>query len=203
MARREGAYRDGRYDESRTLPDGSFVELRAYVHEVTRNVVALDWDLARNEAMLQITELPSGISYEAARDDFVATIAPWLDFRTFSAVDLHSSIRRLHELDESGNSEVMSIAIDYQTQGGRHLTARGGGDTPLLGETETDEALRRVRQVSTGRVGNFYWQPIDGSPLAERVHVYIIAEHGRFNITMPQPEQVIRYVAGRVRHYSR
>lgn len=203
VAKREGAYRDSRYDERRTLSDGTAIELRAYVHEVYRNIVALDWDLGSNEAMLQITQLPSGVSYETARDDFIAILAPWLDFTRFSEVKLHGAIRRLHELEESGDTEIMSVAIDYQTQGGRRLTARGASDTPLLGETVTDEALRQVRQVSAGRIGNFYWQPTDSSPLIDRVHVYIIADHSRFNITIPQTEQVIRYVAGRIRHHSR
>lgn len=97
----------------------------------------------------------------------------------------------------------MSAAIDYETQGGRRFAARGGSaSTPLLGETATDDALRRIRQVSSGRIGNVYWLPDPATPLTRKVHVYLIAEHGRVNITMPQSEEVIRHVVGRIRAHS-
>ncbi len=203
VARREGTYRSAEYDEEKELPNGLLLELRAYVREVVRNIVALDWDLAGNEAMLQIGQLPSGVSYEEVKQDFAKLLAPWLDLTRFRAVDLRSTIRHLHEREEAGSTETMSTAIDYETQGGRRFAARGGSSyTPLLGETVTDDALRRVRQVSSGRLGNVYWLPAPGNPIITRVHVYIISEHGRVNITMPQSEEVIRYVVGRIRAHA-
>lgn len=106
VGRREGTQRSPEYDEDKRLPNGLEIELRAYIREVARNIVALDWDLATNEAMLQITQLPSGVSYEKVRQEFANLLVPWLDLSRFRAVDLRSTIRHLHEREEAGSNDV-------------------------------------------------------------------------------------------------
>ena len=204
VARREGWSRAPEHDESRGLGHGRELLLRGYLHEVARNIVAFEWDLETNTAMLQVTQLPSGVAYETVRDEFRELVEAWLDLSRFAGIDLRQAIRRLHALEEGGGDEVRSHGIDYETEAGRRFNARGGStDTPLLGEPVTDDALRRLRGVSSGRIGNLYWLPQAGTPIGKQVHVYLIASKGRINITMPQPEEVTRHVVERIREHSK
>lgn len=82
--------------------DGDDVELRAFVHRVTRSLVAFEWDLVANVAFLQISQLPTGFDYADVADEFFEPLQPWLDRSKFTLVDLRQPIKALHELEESG-----------------------------------------------------------------------------------------------------
>ena len=68
--------------------DGNAVELRAFVHRVTRSIVAFEWDLNANTAILQISQLPDHSSGMKRLRRVSKLISAWLDISRFSIVDL-------------------------------------------------------------------------------------------------------------------
>jgi hypothetical protein len=208
VKKREWSERDPDYDSSTKTDDGEDVELRAFVHRVTRNLVSFEWDQVANTAFLQISQLPRGFKYEHVADEFFDLIGAWLDVKQFSIVDLRPAIRKLHELEEAGNGETRSHGIDYRTLQGRQFGGKSPSPTDsLLGEPVIDAALGAVRDTGVGHLGNFYWLPgINGNagvnPLDSDVHVIIVGTHNRINYPTPNAEQTVRHVLSRIRSHS-
>jgi hypothetical protein len=208
IKRRDWWERNEEYDDATTTEEGDNVQLRAFVHRVTRSLVAFEWDLVANTAVLQISQLPTGFDYAEVAEEFFKLIADWLDIETFSAVDLRSPIKRLHELEETGAGETRSHGINYRTLQGRHLEAKSASAAdPLLGDAAIDTALSAVRRTGVGHLGNFYWltnhvaNPIP-NPLESEMHVIVVGSKNRINFPTPNPEQTIRYVLSRIRIHS-
>jgi hypothetical protein len=208
IKKREWWERNPVYDESKVTAEGDDVQLRAFVHRVTRGLVAFEWDLNANIAMLQISQLPTGFRYENVAQEFFDLIAAWLDINRFSTVDLRPAIKKLHELEEAGNGETRSHGINYRTLQGRRFEGKSASPAdPLLGETVIDAALGAVRNAGVGHLGNFYWLPSAATnpvvnPLDGEVHVMIVGSQNRINFPTPNGEQTIRYVLSRIRSHS-
>lgn len=203
VSRRDGYFRRSELDFS-SAEDDAVIEYRAYERVTVRNTVRFEWDLVRNEAMLQITQLPSGHTYEAVRDEFAELIKEVLDLNRFATLNLRNAIRALQANEEAGGQETRLRAVDYETIGGRQVSGRSGGQAAsLFGERVIDDAMRALRDAGEGRIGNFYWRAQQGTPLTQDVHVYVLANAARVNITVAHPEEVIRYVVGRVRYHCR
>ena len=157
IKKREWWERDPDYDEAKVTEDGEDLALRAYVHRVTRGLVALEWDLIANTAVLQVSQLPNGFRYEEVAKEFFGLVAKWLDDKLFSIIDLRPAIKKLHELEENGAGETRSHGITYRTLEGRRFEGRSASPTdPLLGEVEIDTAMGAVRSSGVGHLGNFY-----------------------------------------------
>lgn len=207
IKRRDWWERDSDYDESKRTLDGADVELRAFVHRVTRSLVAFEWDLVANTAFLQISQLPRGVEYSDVADEFFELVEKWLDPSMFTLVDLRPAITKLHTQEETGHGEVRSHGIKYRTMQGRHFEGKSASpDDPLLGELSIDLALRAVRKSGIGHMGNFYWTSSNGAPahthvLTSDVHVVLVGFKNRVNFPTPNDEQTVRYVLSRVRSH--
>lgn len=205
IKKRDSWERDANYDESRKTAEGESIALHAFIHRVTRGVVAFEWDLVANTAFLQISQLPTKHRYEEVAQEFFELVGRWLDIRMFTPFDLRLVIRRLHEVEEAGTGEIRSHGIDYRTTSGRRFSGMSGSPTdPLLGDPVTDGALRAVRESSVGHAGNFYWLANSESgsgfsALDADVHVIIVGNHNRIRFPTPNGEQLIRYVLSRIR----
>lgn len=209
IKKREWWERNAEYDESKVTREGEPVELRAFVHRVTRGLVAFEWDLNANTAFLQISQLPTGVRYEAVAEEFFKLVDGWLDGSRFRIVDLRPPIQKLHELEEAGNGETRSHGINYRSLQGRKLEGRSASPAdPLLGEAVIDAALAAVRKSGVGHLGNFYWLPNSvanpvTNPLDAEVHVIVVGWRNRVNFPTPNGEQTTRYVLSRIRSHSR
>ena len=196
------------YDDASTTDEGEDVQLRSFVHRVTRSLVAFEWDLVSNNAFLQISQLPTGFDYGAVAEEFFELIADWLDTAAFSLIDLRLPIKKLHELEESGVGETRSHRINYRTLEGRHIEAKSASATdPLLGEVAIDSALSAVRKTGVCHMGNFYWLPDDSSKpgsnlLDTEMHVIVVGSKNRINFPTPNAEKTVRYVLSRIREHS-
>jgi hypothetical protein len=208
VKRRDWWERDPEYDSSTATREGDDIELRAFVHRVTRSLVAFEWDLVANNAMLQISQLPSGFDYADVAEEFFDLIAPWLDISDFAVMDMRPPIKKLHELEEARRGETRSHGINYRTLQGRRFEGKSASPAdPLLGDMAIDAALGAVRRSSVGHLGNFYWlasegQNSNGSPLDAEVHVIVVGSKNRVNFPTPNDEQTIRYVLSRIRSHS-
>lgn len=208
IKKREWWERDPDYDSSTVTNEGDEVELRAFVHRVTRSLVAFEWDLVANTAFLQISQLPTGFRYEDVAQEFFDLIAGWLDIKQFAIVDLRPAITKLHELEEAGNGETRSHGINYRTLHGRRFEGKSASPAdPLLGEPVIDAALGAIRNTGVGHLGNFYWLPGNGAnpgvnPLESEMHVIIVGAHHRVNYPTPNVEQTVRHVLSRIRSHS-
>lgn len=208
IKRREWWERNPDYDDATVTDEGDDVELRAFIHRVTRSLVAFEWDLVANTAFLQISQLPTGFRYEDVAEEFCDLIAGWLDISRFSIVDLRPAIKKLHELEEGRAGETRSHGISYRTLQGRRLEGKSASPAdPLLGEAVIDAALGAVRNSGVGHLGNFYWLPRatanpNSNPLDAELHVTIVGSHNRINFPTPNVEQTIRYVLSRIRSHS-
>lgn len=207
IKRREWYERSPDYDESKETVEGDAVELRAFVHRVMRSLVAFEWDLTANTALLQISQLPTGHSYEEVAQEFFDLIGGWLDISRFTIVDLRKPIQKLHKLEEDGAGEARSHGINYRTLEGRRLEGKSASPSDsLLGEVVIDAALAAIRQSGVAHLGNFYWLPNGATnpavnPLESEVHVIIIAQHNRISFPTPNSEYTVRYVLSRIRRY--
>ena len=204
VKRRDWWERNPDYDDTGKTEEGEDVELRAFVHRVTRSLVAFEWDLVANNAFLQISQLPRGFDYDEVADEFFKLIEGWLDRSLFSLLDLRPPITKLHALEESGDGETRSHGINYRTLQGRHFEGKSASPTdPLLGEAAIDAALRAVRKSGVGHLGNFYWTPTNGAATAldSEVHVIVVGFRNRVNFPTPNNEETVRYVLSRIRSH--
>lgn len=210
VRRREHLERKHDQDRETISPDGKELILRAYERQVTRGLVIFEWNFVANIAMMQITQLPSGIRYQEVARAFSELVQDWIDLEKFQLVDVSAAIARLHALEENNNPETRTHSIDYMTPGGRRLEGRSASRLdPLLGEQVIDSALRNVRVgKGTGRIGNFYWLPKSeapdfGNPLEKEVHVFIVGKSKRVRFTTPNTEEVVLYVLSRIREHCK
>lgn len=207
IKKREWWERDPEYDESRVTDEGDPVELRAFIHRVTRGLVALEWDLNANTAFLQISQLPTGFRYEQVAKEFFDLVDGWLDIG-LSLVDLRPAIKRLQELEGTETGEIRSHGAKYRTPEGRTLEAKSASPAdPLPGEPVIDVALAAVRKEGVGHLGNFYWLSNVATnpginPLTTDMHVIIVGWHNRINFPTPSEEKTIRHVLSRIRSHS-
>lgn len=207
IKRRDWWERDTRYDRSTATAAGEDVELRAFVHRVTRGLVAFEWDLVANNAFLQISQLPSGFDYADVAEEFFELIDAWLDRSLFTSCDLRPPITQLHALEESGSGETRSHGIDYRTLQGRQFGGKSASPAdPLLGEASIDAALRAIRKSGIGHTGNFYWVPNNGAgpahcPFESDIHVILVGFKNRINFPTPNDEKTVRYVLSRIRRH--
>lgn len=207
IKKREWWERDAEYDESRVTDEGDAIALRAFIHRVTRGLVAFEWDLNANTAFLQISQLPAGFRYEDVAKEFFDLIRGWLDITCFPLVDLRPVIKKLQEVEGAKTGELRSHGAKYRTAEGRTLEAKSASPAdPLLGEAVIDAALAAVRKDGVGHLGNFYWLPSVAknppvNPLEADVHVIVVGWHNRINFPTPNGEQAIRHVLSRIRSH--
>ena len=208
IKRRDWWERNEEYDASRVTEDGDDVELRAFIHRVTRSLVAFEWDLNANVAFLQIAQLLTGAYYDEVAEEFFQLVAEWLDIKLFSTVDLRPVIKKLQELEVTGNAETRSRGFNYRTLEGRTIDIRSSSqEQAVLGEAAIDAALEDVRKSGVGRIGNFYWLPNTNvnpsfNPLKEELHAFIVGSRQRINFPTPNVEPTVRYVLSRIRKHS-
>lgn len=205
VKRRDWWERNSDYDDTAMTDEGDDVELRAFVHRVTRSLVAFEWDLVTNTAFLQISQLPTGVDYSDVADEFFELLETWLDRSMFSVVDLRRPITKLHALEEAGAGETRSHGINYRTMQGRRFEGKSASPAdPLLGEASIDAALRAVRKSGIGHLGNFYWTATNNGHvhiLTSDVHVIVVGFKNRVNFPTPNNEQTVRYVLSRIRSH--
>lgn len=205
VEKREVWERDESLDQTSRTKDDQDVALRAYVRHVSRGTFAFEWNLISNNGFLQISQLPAHWKYDDAVIRFQSLTATLLDLSQFSLVSVGPVIKKLHELEAHGNPEARSHNIDYRTVQGRRLAAQSAtARDSVLGEPVIDEALSEIRKQGVGRIGNFYWLPgvqqgSSPNPLADDLHVVLVAEGHRVNFKTPSSEEVVRYVLQRVR----
>jgi len=207
IKRRDWWERDTDYDDMAISEIGEDVQYRAFVKRVTRSLVAFEWDLVANNAVLQISQLPTGFDYSKVADEFFRLIEKWLDRTKFSVVDLRSPIAKLHALEEAGTAETRSHGIKYRTMQGSHIEGKSASpNDPLLSDASIDAALRPIRKSGIGHIGNFYWLPGTignpvANPLESDIHVIVTGFKSRINFPTPNNEETVRYVLSRIRHH--
>jgi len=208
VQRREYTERTPEHDERRKTVEGEDVILKAYMHHMSRTLVAFEWDLDANTSILQITQLQSDSLYEEVAKEFCKLVSSWLDMNIFSAVDVRLAIRRLHALEENAHGETRSHGIHYRTLQGRRLSAHSpSAQDSVLGEPVIDQAMHDVGESGVGHLGNFYWLPeVNGTavpnPLKNEVHMIVVGDKSRINFPTPNTEDALRYVLHRVRALS-
>lgn len=209
VQKRGYAERVPEYDDQKETDDGTAITLKAYIDHVSRTLVAFEWNLTSNTAMLQITQLHGDRLYEQVAKEFFELVGNWLDIeKAFVLVDIRNAIRRLHELEEKGRGEARSHGIDYRTLGNRTLAARSPSRRDsVLGEPVVDGAMAGMRREGVGHFGNFYWLAnknpgVVANPLDADVHVILVGGKSRINFPTPNTEGVVRYVLHRVRALS-
>jgi len=204
IKRRDWWERNPEYDDTGKTDEGEDLELRAFVHRVTRSLVAFEWDLVANNAFLQISQLPRGFDYDQVANEFFELIDDCLDRSLFSLLDLRPAITKLHALEETGAGETRSHGINYRTLQGRRFEGKSASPAdPLLGEAAIDAALTAVRKSGVGHLGNFYWTPTNGAATAldSEVHVIVVGFRNRVNFPTPNNEETVRYVLSRIRSH--
>jgi len=208
IQRRDYTERAPEHDGKKETEDGKTVILRAYTEYLSRTLVAFEWDLNANTAMLQITQLQRATYYEEVAKEFSGLVSGWLDIDKFGLVDIRNAIKRLYDLEKSSDPETRSHGIDYRTLRGSRLSAKSPSPRDsVISENVIDDAMTNVAKKGVGHMGNFYWlagtngNPVP-NPLTGDVHVIIVGDKSRINFPTPNNEDVVRYVLHRVRELS-
>lgn len=209
VRRREGWVRDHDLVKSGKTLDGRQVEYRGFVRQVLRGLVIFEWDLNSNEAMLQITQLPTSGSYEGVSAEFSKLIEHWLDLDRFDVVDIRRAIEKIRQLERVGKSDAESHALAYDRLGSRRVSMRSTSNkVPLLGDTALDNFVETIAPSSIPRIADYYWEG-DGktngvvSAKASRTHTVIVGENKRVNFLRPSSEERMRNVLAKLRRFSR
>jgi len=205
--------RNPELDETRSGELGEAIHLRAFVERITRGLVAFEWDLIANAAMLQVSQLPSGTKYEDVADEFFELLEHWLDRSRFTILDLRRAIPRFHKTEEGGGSAVLSHKIDYRTLEGRRLAASSASpSSSVLGDPVIDAGLAAIRDKGVGHLGKFLLgsngtsngtaaTSANGSAHsgARGVHVHIVGYRNRVRFMTATDEDTVRDVLSRIR----
>jgi len=213
IRKRQWSERDTELDERRSGELGESIHLRAFVERTTRGLVAFEWDLLANAAMLQVSQLPSGTKYEDVADEFFELLEHWLDRSRFTILDLRRAIPRFHRIEEAGSGEVLSHKIDYRTIEGRRLAASSASpSSPVLGDPIIDAGLAALREKGVGHLGKFLFgddgtangsaaTSANGSTQSgtKGVHVHIIGYRNRVRFMTATDEDTVRDVLSRIR----
>lgn len=148
VQKREYAERVPEHDEARETGDGTTIEFRAYVQHISRTLVAFEWDLNANTAMLQITQLQREADYNQLAKDFFQLLDGWLDIQQFGPVDVRPAVKKLHQLEADGRGETRSHGIHYDTPRGRRFSGHSpSARDSVLGELSIDSAMEVIREV--------------------------------------------------------
>jgi hypothetical protein len=170
---------------------------RAYRINVSRSLIAFDWDLVSGYAMLMIQRLPRGTKYYLIRDRFEKELEPMVGLSQFEQVRVSRAIQRIQASEEK---EVRRRQLAYQTQRGGKVTFTSAGRSR---GTSADPDLKRAGQAlssTAGLLGNFYWIPVEGKPGCE-VHSKLYASDQRVGIFGEHEERDVRYVLSRIRQH--
>lgn len=207
IRRREGWVRDYSLVKHGKTPDGREVEYRGFVRQVLRGLVAFEWDLVANEAMLQVSQLPTGGSYEGVETEFATSVASWLDHSTFTRVDVRRAISKLRKLEQDGKGKVQTHAIGMDRIGSRRVTLRStSSKVPLLGDTALDDFIQSIESDSVPRISDYYWEADEGGANqldGRRTHFVVVGERRRVNFMTPSSEERIRDVLAELRRLSK
>ena len=207
VKKREWWERDEHYDDVTVTKEGDDVQLHAFVHRVTRSLVAFEWNLTSNTAFLQISQLPTRGKYDEVANEFFDLVSGWLDRSKFSTIDLRPAIKKIHELEEANKAEARSHGIRYRTLAGNRLEGRSvSRSNSFIGDAVIGAAMSGVRKVGVAHLGNFYWLPgNNGAPiknmLDDEVHLEVHGADHRINFRTPNTEEVVRYVLSRIRSH--
>jgi hypothetical protein len=208
IKKREWWERHPEYDDTTQTAEGDDVKLHAFVHRVTRSLVAFEWNLIANTAFLQISQLPRKCDYDEVAKEFSELVAAWLDISRFSIVDLRPVIKKVEDLEDAKTAETNSHRNSYRMLSGTTIEAKSPSPTDSIADdADANAAVRIARERGVGHLGNFYWLPRtssnrNGNPLDSRIHVIIVGLHNRVNFPSPNIEQTVRYVLSRIRSHS-
>jgi len=209
IRRREGWVRDYTLIKRGKTTDGRELEYRGYVRQVLRGLVAFEWNLVANEAMLQISQLPTGGSYSGVAAEFSNRVASWLALDTFTTVDIRRAIGKLHKLETSGTPKATSRALGLDRLGSRRMTFRStSSKIPLHGDKALDKFIDDSMPNCIPRISDFDWGPAgagDGGDHAgaKRTHFAMVGNEKRINFMTPNSEKRIRDVLAELRRLSK
>lgn len=169
---------------------------RAYHINISRGLVAFDWDLVSGHAALMIQRLPRGTKYHPVRDRFEKELEPLVALSEFQRVRVSQAIQRVE-----GSQEVRRRQLAYETRRGGKATFTSAG---RFRDTSADPDLERAGQALTGGaaglLGNFYWLAVPGR-LGRELHSKLYSSDQRVGIFGEHVERDVRYVLFRIRHY--
>jgi hypothetical protein len=169
---------------------------RAYRINVSRGLIAFDWDLVSGHAMLMIQRLPKGTKYHHIRDQFEEELEPIVGLGQFERVRVSRTIQRI---EESG--EVRRRQLAYQTRrGGKATLTSAGRSRDIFADPNLERAGQALRGETAGLLGNFYWLPVQGK-LGRELHGKLYASDQRVGIFGEHQEQDVRYVLFRIRYH--
>ena len=170
---------------------------RAYRVNVSRGLVAFDWDLVSGYAMLMIQRLHRGTKYSQTRGRFTRELEPIVGLNYFEPVLVS---RAIQPIEASG--EVRRRQLKYQTRrGGKATFTSAGRSQDTFEDPNLQRAGQALQRETASLLGNFYWLPKD--TLKHELHCNIYAADQRIGIFGEHREQEIRYVLSRILHYCR
>lgn len=169
---------------------------RAYRINVSRGLVAFDWDLVSGHAMLMIQRLPRGTSYHQVRDQFAKKLELIVGLSQFEQVRVSRAIQRIEESDE-----VRRRQLAYQTRrGGKATFTSADRSRDTFADPDLERAGQALRGETAGLLGNFYWLPVQGK-LGRELHSKLYASDQRVGIFGEHHERGVCYVISRIRYY--
>jgi len=169
---------------------------RAYRINVSRGLIAFDWDLVSGHAMLMIQRLPKGTKYHHIRDRFEKELEPIVCLSQFERMRVS---RAIQHIEASG--EVRRRQLAYQTrQGGKATLTSAGQLRDTFADPDLERAGQALKGETVGLLGNFYWLPVQGK-LGRELHSKLYASDQRVGIFGEHQERDVRYVLSRIRYY--
>jgi len=169
---------------------------RAYRVNVSRGLVAFDWDLVSGYAALMVQRLPRGTRYHQIRDRFEEDLEAIVGLRHFERVRISGAIQRIEMSDEVRRRQLAYQAL----RGGKVSFTSASSSRDTFADPDLDRAGDIFRGTAAGLMGNFYWLPVKGR-LQSELHVKLYARDHRVGIFGEHEELGVRYVLSRIRYY--
>lgn len=176
------------------------IEWQAYRTKTARGLIAFEWDLKSNEAMLQIHRLPSGDRYIDIKNRIELELQPIVSINSFDKVRVARAVRKL----ESG-TETRRHHMKYRSdnRGTIAVTSPNSNLDVFTDDPVLERTRKALRKDATGLAGRFYWRPVPAK-LSCEVYILINGESDddqRIGILAELREKDVRHVLSRIRHH--
>lgn len=176
------------------------IEYHAWGTYVARGLLILDWNLGTGQMMIRITQAETKDTYDIGKKralQFMDKVMG-ISIHSWSFQDIRKSIAKIKD-----SGEVSTKKYNQETlAGGKQSLQARDKKTGVEKDAELNQASRVLKDKYASTYGNFFWLEEKTEKLEKDIHTTIDSNTRSLIVFGLQDEQTVRYIIGRIVHYS-
>ncbi|QDK42737.1 hypothetical protein DOM21_15015 [Bacteriovorax stolpii] len=175
------------------------IEYHAWGTYVARGLLILDWNLATGQMMIRITQAETKDTYDVGKKyalQFLNNVMG-ISIHNWNFQDIRKSIAHIKD-----SGEVSTKKYNQETlAGGKQSLQARDKNTGVEKDAELNQASKVLKDKYASTYGNFFWLEKDDK-LDKEIHTTIDSNTRSLIVFGLQDEETVRYIIGRIIHYS-